>query len=85
MVVLYENDAFSILVLSTRKQYSSFLEKVSFLRKFVSKLKYWKCSEFLLIVKQKHADLSNGEQFWKSLVPLLEEPMPFLLALKWNL
>ena len=28
MAVLYENDAFSILVLSTKKRYSSFFKKV---------------------------------------------------------
>ena len=33
----------------------------------------------------KHADLSNGGPFLKSLVPFLEEPMLFLLASKWNL
>ena len=62
MVVLYGNDAFSILVLSTKKRYSSFLKKFfvfRFSRKSNSKLKYWKCSTFL----------ANKGLFWKSLVP----------------
>ena len=40
MAVLYGNDAFSILVRSTKKRYSSFLRKFSFSGKSVSKLKY---------------------------------------------
>ena len=39
--VLYGNDVFSILVLSTKKRYFGFLEKV-FVFKIISKLRYWK-------------------------------------------
>ena len=42
MVVLYGNDAFSILVLSTKKQYSSFLKNVLFSRKLSFKVKVLK-------------------------------------------
>ena len=38
IAVLNENNAFSILALSSKKQYSSFLKKFSFSREFVSKL-----------------------------------------------
>ena len=40
----------------------------SFFRKFVSKLKYWKCLKLSLIFTQKYAVLSNGGVFWKSLL-----------------
>ena len=46
MTVSYRNNAFSILLLSTKKQCSSFL----FSRKFVSELKYWQRWKFPLIV-----------------------------------
>ena len=58
-----------IFNLSTNRWYSSFLKKVLFFGKFVSKLKYWKRSKFPVIVTQKHTDVSNGGIFWKSLVP----------------
>ena len=45
-----------------------FWKMFSFSRKFVSKLKYWKCSKFPLIATLKHADLSNEGLFWKPLV-----------------
>ena len=41
-VVLYGNDAFSILVLSTKKQYSSFLKKVCVFQKICFKVKVLK-------------------------------------------
>ena len=46
MAVLYGNDEFSILVLSS----SLFSKRFSFSRKSISKLKYWKGSKFSLIV-----------------------------------
>ena len=39
---LYGNDAFSILVLSTKKRYSSFLKKIFVFEKICFKVKYWK-------------------------------------------
>ena len=52
MSILYENNAFSILVLSTKKIYCSFLKKGFRFREnlFQSKRS---------TVTQKHADLSN--------------------------
>ena len=57
MAVLYENNAFSILVFSTKKWYSSFLKKGF---RFPEKLKMFKISTD---VTEKHADLSNGRLF----------------------
>ena len=42
MEVLYANDVFSILVLSTEKQYSSFLKKVFVFQKIYFKVKVLK-------------------------------------------
>ena len=42
MAVLYGNDAFSILVLSPKKRYSSFLEKISVFQKICSKVTTFK-------------------------------------------
>ena len=67
MPVLYGNDAFSILVLSIKKPYSSFLEKAFVFQKICFKvivLKTFKISTDC----HKHADLTNGGIF--SLVPL---------------
>ena len=44
-----------------------FWKKFLFSRKFVSKLKYWKRLKLSLIATHKHAYLSNGGLFWKSL------------------
>ena len=48
--VLYGNVAFSILVPSTKKQYSSFLKYVSVCHKIISKVKCRKRSKFPVIV-----------------------------------
>ena len=48
--VLYGNVAFSFLVLSTKQSIPVFWKRFLFFRKFVSKLKYWKRSKFLLTV-----------------------------------
>ena len=50
MAVSYGNDAFSILVLSTKKRYFSFFMKVFVFQKILLKLKYWQLSKFPLIV-----------------------------------
>ena len=42
MAVLYGNDAFTILVLSTKKRYSSFLKKVFVFQKIYFKVKVLK-------------------------------------------
>ena len=61
MAVVYENDAFSILVLSSKERYSSFLIKVFVFQKTcfkVTALKTFKI--FPLIVIAKHGGLTNG-------------------------
>ena len=56
MAVLYGKNAFSILALSTKKQYSSFLKKVFIFQKICFN---WKRLKFPLIVTWKHADLTS--------------------------
>ena len=82
MTVLYENDAFSILVLSTKKPSSIFSKRFSFSRKSISKLKYWKRSKFPLTVTLKHADPSNAGLFGKSLVPFIRRTYPLSVGFK---
>ena len=48
--VLNGNDVHSVLVVSTKKQCSSFMKKLFVFQKFVSELKYWKCLKLSLIV-----------------------------------
>ena len=47
--ILYGNRTLSIVILSTTIWSAKFLKKVSFFRKFVSKLKNWKCSKSLVM------------------------------------
>ena len=67
MAVLYGNDAFSILVLSTKKQYSSFLKKVFVFQKICFKVKVLKTLKVSTDCHINKCRLSNGELFWKSL------------------
>ena len=80
---LYRNVTFSILVLSTKKRFFSFLKLVFLFQKICFKFKALKtlkrCSDCHI-----KTYLSNGWLFWKSVIPFIEEPMLFLLALKWN-
>ena len=62
MAVLYENDVFQILVLSTKKRYSSSLKKVFVFQKICFKVKILKT--FKISTDFEHADLSNGGLFW---------------------
>ena len=74
MAVLHGKDAFSILVLSTKKRYSSFLRKIFVLQKICFKVIVLKILKTFKISTDCHIklpDLSNGELFWKSLVPFL--------------
>ena len=82
--VLYGNVAFPILVLSTKKGTPVFLKKLLFFRKFVSKSEFWKLSTFPVIITWKPTAQTKGcfENPWYL---FLEEPLLFLLALKWNL
>ena len=59
-----------------------FLNRFSYFIKPVSKLKYWKCSKFSVIVTKKQADLWNGGLFWKSLVPFSRRTYALSVAFK---
>ena len=73
----------SILVLSTKKQYSSFLKCVSVFQKIYVKVKVLK---LLKISSNCHIKVCQSLK-WRvvSKILILKEPMLFLLALKWNL
>ena len=80
MAVLYGNDAFSILVLSTTKWYSNFLKKVFDFQKICFQvLKTFKISTDSHI---KDANLLNGGQFWKSLVPVFRRTYAFSVGFR---
>ena len=83
MAVLNENHAFSILVLSTRKQYSSFLKKVFVFQKICFKVKVLKTLKIFSDCHIKTCRSLERRAILK--IPCtvdLEEPMHFLLALK---
>ena len=96
MAVLYGNNAFSILVLSTKKRNSSFLKKVFVLQKICFKitvLKTFKISTDGLIKtcrsRKRRAILKIPstvffEESMLFLLALNEESMLFLLALTLN-
>ena len=84
--VLYGNDAFSILVLLTKKWYSSFLKKVFTLQKICFKvkvLKTFKISADCLIKTCR--SLKRGANLKIPSTDFLEEPLFFSLVLKENL
>ena len=60
---------FSILVASTKILYSSSLKNVFVFEKICFKDEVLKTFEIFTDCHIKHADLSNGGLFWKSLVP----------------
>ena len=83
MAVLYGNDAFSILVLSTKKRYSSFLKKVFVFQKICFKVKVLKTFETFTDCYIKTCRSLKRRAILK--IPstvFLEEPMLFLLVLK---
>ena len=73
----------SILVLSTKKQYSSFLKSVCVFQKIYFKVKVLKLFK---ISSESHMKACRSLK-WRAIlkIPILKEPMLFLLALKWNL
>ena len=80
--VLNGNNVFSIWVVSNKNGTLVFCKRILFSRKFVSKLKYWKRLKLSLIVTEKHADLSNGRLFWKSLVPFFRRTNALSIGFK---
>ena len=78
MAVLYGYDAFSILVNSTKKWYSSFLKKVFLFWKICSNVKVLKTFK---IFTDRHIDTCRSIKRRAILkIPVLEEPILFLLA-----
>ena len=82
---LYESDAFSILILSTKNSSLVLWKRFSFYKNFASKLKYWKCLKFQVIPTEEHADLSYGRLFWKSPVLFLKRAYTISVSFKMKL
>ena len=80
--VLNGNLAFSLVVLSTKKQYSSFSKKLLVFQKTCFKVSALKTFKIFTL---KLADLLKRIYIQNSQYCFLEEPMLFLLPLKWNL
>ena len=85
MMALYGNDAFSILVLTTKKRYSSFLKKVFVLQKICFKVKVLKTFKISTDCHIKACLSCKRRTILKIPGTVLEEPMLFPLVLKWNL
>ena len=81
MAVLYGNDAFSILVLSTKKRYSSFLKKVFVFQKIYFKVKVLKTFKIFTDCHKKHADLTE-DYFWRYLVPFFRRTYALAVCFK---
>ena len=85
MAVLYGNDAFSILVRSTKKCYSNFLKKsILFLENLFQSKSTENVQKFHWS-SHKNIPTSQTEGYFENLYyRFLEEPMLFLLAWKSN-
>ena len=68
MTLLYGNDAFSILLLLTKKGFSSYLSKLFVFQKMCFKVKVLKTFKISTDCHIKNVDLSNEGPFWKALV-----------------
>ena len=66
MAVFYENDAFSILVLSTKKGYSSFLKKVFIFQKICFKVKVLKRFKIFDRLSHKNMPISQTEGYFEN-------------------
>ena len=83
MTVLYANDAFSILVLSTKKRHSSFFKKVFVFQKICFKVKVLKTFKIFTDCHiQTCRSLKRRASLNITSIAFLEEPMLFLLDLK---
>ena len=86
IAVLYRKDAFSILVLSTKKGYSSFSNKVLVFQKLCFKVKVLKTFTISSDCHIKtYWSLKRRDILKIPSTVFSEEPTLFLLALKWNL
>ena len=82
MVVLYGNDPFSILMLSTKKRYYNFLKKVFVFQKICFNAKVLNTLKISADCHIKHADLSNEGLFLKSLVTFFRRTYDLSVGLK---
>ena len=74
MAVLYGNDAFSVVVLSTKKRYPTFLKQAI--------ERVWN----LHLLSHKNMPISQTEGYFENpWYRILEEPVFFLLGLRWSL
>ena len=73
----------SILVLSTKKRYSSFLKSVCIFQKIYFKVKVLKLFKISSDFHIKACRSLKRKAILK--IPILKEPMLFLLVWKWNL
>ena len=84
MAVLYGNNTFSVIMFSTKKSCSSFLKKVFAFQKICFKVKVLKTFKIFSDCHiKKHADLSNGGLFGKSLAPFLRKT--YALSVGFNM
>ena len=84
MIIMYGNDAFSILVLWKKKWFYSFLKKVFVFQK-ICKVKVWKTFKVSTDCHIESGRSLKRRAILNILVLFLEEPMLFVLALKWKL
>ena len=83
---LYWNVEFSILVLSTKKRYPSFLKRAFVSQKIYSKVRVWKTITISSDYNIKAYWSLNQRAILKMLLyRFLAEPTLFLFTLKWNL
>ena len=82
MPLLYENDAFSILVLSSKKRYSSFLKKVFVFQKIFFKVKGLKTFKIFTDCHIKTYRSLKRRLFWKSIVPFFRRTYALSAGLK---
>ena len=82
MANLYENDAFSILVLLTKKQYSRFLKKNFVFQKICFRVLVSKTFKISTACLMKTCSSLNGGLFWKSLVSFLRRTFALSVGFK---
>ena len=83
MEFLYGNDGFSMLVLSTKKQYPSFFKKSFFSQEICSKVKLLKTLKISTDCRVKtYRSLKKRAILRIPSTVFLEQPMLFLLTLK---
>ena len=82
IAILHGKDAFLILVISTKKLYSSLSKKVFVFQKICLKVKILKTFKISTDCHITHADLSNGGLFLKSLVPFFRRTYALSVGFK---